>query len=380
MKLIAVIIFICSSQYSFCQDSFFLDVKIFDSGIINKLYLKVQDRYSKNKFEKIDSCIIQNNSFFFSGTIPGSSETALLIVKKEDGILNKFIFILDSGFNHINISKPFEIGNLFLSVQRPKSLSNLIYSRIDSVQQLFTAKFGTYVENLTTGGKIWVLNDIDKINELKQIELNILKQYPSSFYSLIHLYELLHSSTYRRSPSDLMNTFKKLDSNLRKTSLGKEFYATCNYILSAERESKIGHVVRNFKVKNDKGNLFNNISLLGNPYIIAFSATWCIPCKYYEKKLKELYEKYDSRGLKVIYFNLDDNVKKWKEHIESDGLEWINVSERTKFENSKIAKVFNVSGIPVYILVDRSGHIAYNSDELLDVNFEKLESSILDIL
>lgn len=380
MKLIAGIIFIFYSQYSFCQNSFFLDVKIFDSGIINKLYLKVQDRYSKNKFEKIDSCNIQNNSFFFSGTIPGSSETALLIVKKEDGLINKFIFILDSGLNHINISKPFEIGNLFSSAQRPKSLSNLIYSRIDSVQQLFTAKFGAYVENLTTGGKIWVLNDIDKINELKQIELNILKQYPSSFYSLIHLYELLHSSTFRRSPLYLMNTFKKLDSHLRKTSLGKEFYATCNYILIAKRESQIGHAVRNFKVKDNKGNLFKNNSLLGNPYIIAFSATWCVPCKYYEKKLKVLYEKYDSRGLKVIYFNLDDNVKRWKEHIESDGVEWINVSERTKFENSKIAKVFNVSSIPVYILVDRSGHIAYNSDELHDVNFEKLESYILNIL
>lgn len=47
--------------------------------------------------------------------------------------------------------------------------------------------------------------------------------------------------------------------------------------------------------------------------------------------IKTLYDKYKERGLKVVYFNNDDDEVRWKSHVEKNQLTWINVSEKQKF-------------------------------------------------
>ncbi|MBB5441214.1 hypothetical protein HDC92_004921 [Pedobacter sp. AK017] len=79
--------------------------------------------------------------------------------------------------------------------------------------------------------------------------------------------------------------------------------------------------------------------------------------------LKQLYETYKQKGLKVIYFNDDDNVIRWKEHVSKNKLTWINVSERLKPAKSKIPRSFGVYSIPTCLVVNKKGTIIYNSDQ-----------------
>jgi len=76
-----------------------------------------------------------------------------------------------------------------------------------------------------------------------------------------------------------------------------------------------------------------------------------------------------------VYFNIDDDVVKWKAHVKKNQLSWINVSEKQKFSNSKIPKSFGVYAVPTCILVDTSGKITYNSDQE-DVGLNQLEAAI----
>lgn len=92
-------------------------------------------------------------------------------------------------------------------------------------------------------------------------------------------------------------------------------------------------------------------------------------------KLKELYRTYKKKGLKVIYFNNDDNVTRWKEHVLVNKLDWINVSERLKPSASKIQKSFGVYAIPTCLIVNKEGVIVYNSDET-DPGLDHIESYI----
>ena len=45
----------------------------------------------------------------------------------------------------------------------------------------------------------------------------------------------------------------------------------------------------------------------GNPYIVEFWATWCVPCRKSIPELNELYKRYRERGLTVI--GISDEVK-----------------------------------------------------------------------
>lgn len=376
MKRVFIIVSILLCKYSYSQYKFIIEGKVYGSENINKIYLKIQDRYSLNNYLFIDSSIVQNDSFVFSGTITKFSETASLFIKSKKKS-ESFNFVIDSGLNKISIHKPFDKkDNFFSTTKLPSSISNVIHRRIDSLEQYYMDTHGTYVEDLTSGVQIKVLNNIKTINEQYQREILILKEYPSSFYSIVHLYKLLHTRTFRKSPVKLIEAYKQLDRTIKATPLGIEFHEICQEILFAEKQAKAGQPVLKFTVKTDKGISFHSSSLIGSPYIIAFSATWCAPCRRFEPKLNAFYNKYKKYGLKVVYFNLDNNISKWKEHIQKGKLNWINVSESTKFEDSHIAKQFNVSGIPVYIVVDKKGIILYNSDELNDIDFTMLKSYI----
>ena len=132
-------------------------------------------------------------------------------------------------------------------------------------------------------------------------------------------------------------------------------------------------------MKKIDGSMFDSKILSNQCYIIAFSATWCIPCQEELPKLIELYNKYKESGLKVIYFNLDDNIESWREHVKKNNTGWIDVSEGTRFSDSQIAKLLHVASIPCDLLIDKNGRIVYNT-YLTNDGVENLEQQIRNVL
>ena len=96
-------------------------------------------------------------------------------------------------------------------------------------------------------------------------------------------------------------------------------------------------------------------------------------------RLKSLYDTYKAKGLKVIYFNDDDDVIRWQNHVSKNKLTWINVSEKVKPSVSKIQKSFGVLAVPTCLVIDKTGTIVYNSDQS-DTGIERIESYIKKVL
>lgn len=340
------------------------------------MYLKIWKDVDKSGGPCLDSVTIRNGQFMLQGVMANpSAKGQLYVISKSKS--EPFNFVVDSGVNNISSRGTVASSELFFSkTLKPNSLSNEIGSRIDTLYQYYLEKYGTLTEDLTNGGQILVLNNYEKIIDQNKEILSIVSQYPNSFYTLIELYNLLYSTPFRKDPTDLMKAFYQLDPNLQSAALGIKFYKECSFIMAANNASQIGSQVPLFEVATFDGKIFSTKSLTGKTYIIAFSATWCIPCQYYKKLLIDLYKRYGGDGLHIVYFNLDDDAGKWKKEIEKIALDWIFVSENVKFENSKIASTFNVYSIPSYFLIDRAGVIKYNSVELQDMEFAKLESFI----
>ncbi|NML39993.1 TlpA family protein disulfide reductase [Chitinophaga sp. G-6-1-13] len=143
---------------------------------------------------------------------------------------------------------------------------------------------------------------------------------------------------------------------------GVELREQLSQRIQARTATQKGRTVPLFKVPTNTGEIFTNESLKGTPYLIIFSATWCIPCHEDLPVIKSMYDKYKHKGMKVVAFNMDDDVKKWQQYITKEKLSWINVSERTKkWADSNIRRAFDIESVPTYLLIDQQEEIIYNS-------------------
>jgi len=310
---------------------------------------------------------IRNNKFTFKGTIGDRHQLAGIWVFKDNRNIGFANIVLEPGLNQF-VSTPTLPGDkLFKNcISRwvmLNSQANKIQKQLDEISYDISVR-----KDKSAADK--------KGHAIIQEQFKLLTRYPDDPYSVFKLTEL-SLPLFKNGEKDLpLKTFNLFSEAQKQSGPGKNFMRLSNSLIKSYLASKSGNPVPEFTVMIDKGKQFSNRALIGQPYVIAFSATWCLPCQEIQKKLLALFHKYRGRGLKVIYFNLDDDTVKWKDHIKKNKLDWINVSERTKISDSKIAPIFNVQAIPFYLVIDKNGRIIYNPDELKDDNYNLLESKI----
>ena len=322
-----------------------------------KIFINIMDN-DKRKVLVRDSAIVNNHSISFSGTLSQPSSFASFYTRFNKGYSLQTM-IVDTGRNEFvlselpNKSKP----NSSIIISAFASKSNQIKFGLDSIEAMYFNKKG----KRESSGLI-TLNKED-ILAMNLNRINYLKRYPRNYASLITLYEI---SLYHRGSiyvNTILETLKSFDPAIQNSSFGSKFYREKMDYLNSINIAKIGSPVPEFSVKDLAGKMFNNGSLLGQNYVIVFSATWCVPCQKSLPEIKALYEKYKARGLKLVYFNDSDDAIRWREHVQKNKLTWINVSERVKADHSKITKLFNVYTIPSYFVIGEKGTIIHNSVE-----------------
>jgi len=343
------------------QNHFTLNGKVPQGLNGQKAFLVIYGNYSDDKREKSYSAIIHDNSFSFTGAMEKPSELATINIFNEKNTLT----------GHLNIILDAKVNQLVATAPAPhdKFFKNKLSHAI-----LLNSK-ANYIKHLIDSMQV-----ADK-GENNAEQMRILAQYPDEYYSLLRLYQIASSHAMKDEREDIpLKIFGSFSPALKSSALGKQFFKEITAARNARELSRTGSQVPEFSINTDKGQLFNTASLKGSPYIIGFSATWCMPCQFTQVKLLALYHKYRSAGLKVVYFDLDNSANTWHEHIKKNKLDWINLSELAKAGEDKISKQFDVNGIPLYILVDRQGKIVYNAAELNDFRSDHLEEYIKKVL
>ena len=203
---------------------------------------------------------------------------------------------------------------------------------------------------------------------------NYIKNNPKSYVSLLAFEELeyrvnLSNSEYRK----IWKTFSKenintsLGINLENHFLEKELNTKEEFLTDSKKtiKSKTSSRPKTIVIDRAEAYYFKGTTIKGQtitlPSIVSkskliyidFWASWCGPCRMQNPVLKSIYKKYHSQGLEIISISEDQDENAWRNAVNIDGLNWIQILDIDK----KIASRYYVQSLPFGVLVDSKGKV-----------------------
>lgn len=173
--------------------------------------------------------------------------------------------------------------------------------------------------------------------------------HPGYWISLLKFGDLVRAGVVARAET----RFANFPPELQRSELGQSVEAA---IRGEADKVGPGRMAPDFAVQTADGKPFRLSDLRGKYVLLDFWASWCGPCRMENPNVLDNYRRFRDRNFTVLSFSLDDNVKPWREAIESDHLDWVHVSD-LKAWHSDVVKNYNVIGVPKSFLLDPGGRI-----------------------
>ena len=97
-------------------------------------------------------------------------------------------------------------------------------------------------------------------------------------------------------------------------------------------------------------------SLLGKPFILIFWTSTVAQQKMFNHDLKELYKKYNPKGLEIYQVSADVDKASWATIVKEQELPWINVCDGFGAQSTAL-HTYGVSTLPAMFIFDKEGTI-----------------------
>jgi len=129
--------------------------------------------------------------------------------------------------------------------------------------------------------------------------------------------------------------------------------------IEAKERIQPGKPAPDFTLKTPEGTELSLSSLKGKVVLLDFWASWCKPCRASFPHMKELYEKYHSKGFEILGVTNDSNHKAWKKAIENDEIPWLNVADEFPVNPApaRVISEYGMDYLPSTVLIDKDGII-----------------------
>jgi peroxiredoxin len=215
-------------------------------------------------------------------------------------------------------------------------LSQRRYS-IEFVLENINSMAAIYALYQRLGNGAFILNENRDIQLLKITSAELVKIYPESEY---------------------VQSLKRDAANMENAYLGQ----TMKTIVDAAPAS-----FPEIRLPDPGGDTIALSALHGKVILLSFWASWDRASVALNQDFKRLWEKYHKRGLEIYQVSFDNEKDVWTKAIRFDELPWIHVSELS-YPESYVASLYNVTEIPAWFLLDRSGEFLGKNIDLVELD------------
>ncbi|WP_191967871.1 TlpA disulfide reductase family protein [Rhizosphaericola mali] len=211
-------------------------------------------------------------------------------------------------------------------------------------------------------------------DQLTLKNVQFIRDHPNSFLSGFLLYGAF--VTHQIANDSAIVYFNSLSQNVQTGYYGNEFER-----LLIKKVAPIGSDFTSIVGSDIKGKQVSMDGMLedSSTYtLIVFWASWCVPCRALNSTIKEVYQKYHSKKLNIIYVTLDEDRQKWLDAIKKD-----EISDFQHFYNDKKINLFynyGLTSIPADFLVKGKTIIAkYSGADQEHSDFRDIETKLKQI-
>lgn len=130
---------------------------------------------------------------------------------------------------------------------------------------------------------------------------------------------------------------------------------------------KVGSEAPDFSLQNTQNERITLYKFKGKPVILYFWASWSTASTKNIPLLSNIKKNY-SEKIEIITISLDSNPEKWKNSINSLGISNLTNVSDFKIWESPVTKIYSITILPTFVLVNGSGIIEIITNDADDFN------------
>lgn len=367
-KLLSLaLIFVAFSCNAIGGDDYEIKGKI-QNADAKAIYL---ERISHTEIKIIDSALLKNGDFAMKGPIESLGLYRLRIKPNAGGELYWFLTLDKQEKIQATLDQKIPTVYTITGGDKQKEIQDLIKTfnaQQNEMRQLYQ-QYQTLAQKDPNGKEAQeigtqIQSKTDNINRYITGVIQTAKNAMSKYYLYsVLLQEFQNQPVPEQLTQDIRSFADKLQQEMPNSPYASDFKNIVTNLDAqkkmAEAKSKldVGALAPDVELFKEDGSKASISSFKGKIVLMDFWASWCRPCRMENPNVVAAYKKYKDKGLVILSISQDQDLGRWKQAIEQDGLVW-NTHFADKLGGNQASSTYDVSYIPKTYLLDKTGKIA----------------------